>query len=37
MAKAEFDNKLAYFTNKLDLNLSKKLVTGYICSIAVRC
>jgi hypothetical protein len=35
MAKAEFNKNMASFTSKLDLNLSKKLVACYICSIAL--
>ena len=35
MAKAAFDKKKALFTSKMDLNLMKKLVNCYICSIAV--
>jgi hypothetical protein len=34
MAKAAF-NKKALFTSKLDLNLRKKLVNGYIWNIAL--
>jgi hypothetical protein len=34
MAKAAFNKKMTLFTSKLDLNLRKKLVKCYICSIA---
>jgi hypothetical protein len=35
MAKAAFNKKRALFTSKMDLELSKKLVTCYIWSIAL--
>jgi len=35
MAKAAFNNKMALFTNTLDLELRKKLVKCYIWSIAL--
>jgi hypothetical protein len=35
MAKAAFNKKKTLFTNKLDLNLRKKLVKCYIWSIAL--
>ena len=34
MAKAAFNKKKTLFTRKLDLNLRKKLVNCYICSMA---
>jgi hypothetical protein len=34
MAKAAFNKKMALFTSKLDLELRKKLVKGYIWSTA---
>jgi hypothetical protein len=34
MAKAAFNMKMTLFKSKLDLNLRKKLVKRYICSIA---
>ena len=35
MAKAAFNKKKALFTNKLDLNLKKKLAKCYILSMAL--
>jgi hypothetical protein len=35
MAKAAFNKKKTLFTSKLDLNLRKKLVKCYICSMAL--
>jgi hypothetical protein len=35
MAKAAFNKKKTLFTSKLDLNLRKKLVQCYICSIVL--
>jgi hypothetical protein len=35
MEKAAFNKKKTLFTSKLDLNLRKKLVKCYICSIAL--
>jgi hypothetical protein len=35
MAQAAFNKKKTLLTSKLDLNLRKKLVTSYICSIAL--
>ena len=35
MAKAAFNKKKNLFTSKLDLNLRKRLVRCYVCSIAL--
>ena len=35
MAKAAFNKKKNVFTSKLDLNLRKKLVKCYVCSMAL--
>ena len=35
MAKAAFNKKKTLFTSKFDLNLRKKLVKCYICSMAL--
>jgi hypothetical protein len=35
MAKASFNKKMALFTNKMDLELMKKLVKRYVWSIAL--
>jgi len=35
MTKAAFNKKKTLFTSKLDLNLRKKLVKCYICSMAL--
>ena len=35
MAKAAFNKKKNYFTSKLDLNLRKKLLRCYVCSMAL--
>jgi hypothetical protein len=35
MAKAAFNKQWALFTGKMDLDLRKKLVKCYICSIAL--
>jgi hypothetical protein len=36
MAKAALNKKRALFNCEMDLELRKKLVTCYICSIAIR-